>query len=133
MIEIVNGVEYTHVRIKPKSGVIRGAVPIGNDIVYPSLAKPLSKDEYASRGVDFVSREKDGDKNEDYYKAMLKIYEESKDWRKVVSVDSARNKDNRRAIAFYKQHAGLEEKDEKQVKEYYEKKDKGGADKSGAK
>lgn len=124
MIEVVNGVEYTHVRIRPKEGVIRGAVPIGNDIVYPQLAKPLSKEEYASRGVDFVSREKDGDKNADYYAAMLKAYEESKGWRKVVSVDAARDINNRRAIEFYKQHAGLEEKDDKEVEKYYAEKGK---------
>jgi len=124
MIEIVNGVEYTFVRIKSKEGVISGAVPIGNDIVYPPLAKPLSKDEYASRGVDFVSREKDGDRNVDYYKAMLKAHEKSKDWCKVVSIDAERGFNNRRAIEFYKKYAGLEEKDEKKVKEYYAGKEK---------
>jgi len=124
MIEVINEVEYTHVRIKPKKGVIRGGVPIGDDIVYPPLGRPLSRDEYAGRGVDFVSREKDGDKNVDYYKAMLKAYEESKGWRKVVSADAARGRNNRKAIAFYKKHAGLEEKDEKEVAEYYAKKDK---------
>ena len=66
MIEVINGVEYTHVRIKPKEGVIRGAVAIGKDIIYPPTAKPLSKGEYAGRGVDFVSREKDGDKHVEY-------------------------------------------------------------------
>ena len=124
MIEVVNGVEYTYVRIKAKEGVIRGAVPIGKDIVYPPTAKSLSKGEYAGRGVDFVSREKDGDKNMDYYEAMLKAYEESKDWRKVVSKDPERGEDNRKAIAFYKENAGLEEKDGVKVKEYYEKKEK---------
>jgi len=124
MIEVINVVEYTYVRIKSKEGVIRGAVPIGSDIVYPPLAKPLSKDEYASRGVDFVSKIKDGDKNVDYYKAMLKAYEFSKGWRKVVSVDIGRNKNNRMAIAFYSKHAGLEEKDAIKVKEYYAKKEK---------
>lgn len=124
MIEPINEVEYTYVRIKPKAGVINGAIPIGNDIIYPPLAKPSSKEEYASRGVDFVSREKDGDKNADYYKAMLEAYEESKEWRKVVSVDAARGRNNRKAIAFYKKNAGLEEKDDKKVKEYYGKKDK---------
>ena len=124
MIEVVNGVEYTYVRIKPKSGVIRGAVPIGNDLVYPPLAKPLPKDTYASRGVDFVSQEKDGGKNADYYSAMVKAYEKSKDWCKVVSADPERNKNNRKAIDFYKKHAGLEEKDEKEVEDYYAKKEK---------
>ena len=124
MIEVVNGVEYTFVRIKPKAGVIRGAVAIGNDIVYPPLGKPLPKEEYAKRGVDFVSKEKDGDKNVDYYAAMMKAYEDSKDWLKVVSVDANQGKNNRNAIGFYKKNAGLEEKDDKTVKEYYAKKDK---------
>jgi len=124
MIEVINEVEYTYVRIRPKTGVVRGAVPIGDDIVYPPTAEPLSKDEYAGRGVDFVSREKDRDKNADYYKAMLKAHEVSKEWRKVVSTDAARGRDNRKSIAFYKKHAGLEEKDEKEVKEHYAKKEK---------
>ena len=124
MIEVINGVEHTYVRIKPKEGMIRGAVPIGKDIVYPPTAKPLSKGEYAGRGVDFVSREKDGDKNVDYYKAMLKAYEESKGWRKVVSVDPGRGEDNRRVIAFYKEKAGLEEQDSAKVRDYYAKKEK---------
>jgi len=124
MIEVINEVEYTYVRIKPKKNVIRGGVPIGDDIVYPPLGKPLSKDEYAGRGVDFVSREKDGDKNADYYKDMIKAYEKSKDWCRVVSKDPGKGKDNRKVIVFYKKHAGLEEKDEKAVKEYYEKKKK---------
>jgi len=124
MIEVVNGVEYTFVRIKPKVGVIRGAVTIGNDIVYPPLGKPLPREEYAKRGVDFVSKEKDGDKNVDYYADMMKTYGKSKDWLKVVSVDAKQAKNNRTAIAFYKENAGLEEKDAKEVKEYYDKKDK---------
>lgn len=74
--------------------------------------------------MDFVSRAKDGDRNVDYYKAMLKAYEGSKGWHKVVSVDAARGRDNRKAIAFYKKHAGLEEQDSAKVKEYYEKKEK---------
>ena len=124
MIEVVNGVEYTFVRIKPKAGVIRGGVAIGNDIVYPPLGKPLPKEEYAKRGVDFVSKEKDGDKNMDYYADMVKAYEKSKDWLKVVSVDNNQGKDNRKVIEFYKKNAGLEEKDEKAVREYYDKKNK---------
>ena len=124
MIEIVNGIEYTYVRIKSKAGIIRGAVPIGNDIVYPPLGKPRSKDEYAARGVDFVSKHKDGYKNEDYYKDMCEAYRNSLIWHKVVSIDSVRGKYNRNAIEFYKQHAGLEEKDAKQVKEHYAKEEK---------
>ena len=124
MIEVINEVEYTHVRIRPQEGMIRGAVPIGDDIVYPPLAEPLSKDEYASRGVDFVSREKDGDKNVDYYKAMKNAYNDSKKWHRVVSADPNRGRNNRKTILFSKKNAGLEEKDEKEVREYYAKKEK---------
>jgi len=124
MIEIVNEIEYTYVRIKPKTGVVRGAVCIGNDLVYPPLGEPLSREEYAKRGVDFVSQAKGGGENADYYRNMKKAYELSKDWCKVVSVDGIRGKDNRGTIAFYKKHGGLEEKDEAKVKEFYAKKEK---------
>ena len=124
MIELVNAIEYTYVRIKPKEGVIRGAVTIGSDLVYPPLRKPMPKEEYAKRGVDFVSKVKDGDKNADYYAAMMKTYERSKDWHKVVSVDANQGRNNRGTIEFYKKNAGLEEKDGKEVKEYYAKKEK---------
>lgn len=124
MIEVINRIEYTYVRVRPKEEVIRGAVAIGNDIVYPPLGKPLPKEEYAKRGVDFVSKMKDGDKNVDYYNDMMKAYEQSKGWHRVVSVDENKGISNRNTIAFYKKNAGLEEKDAKEVKEYYDKKDK---------
>lgn len=124
MIELIGGIEYTHVRIKPKEGVIRGAMAIGNDIIYPPLGKPLSREEYAKRGVDFVSKVRDGDKNADYYKDMTRAYEKSKDWNRVISVDENKGISNRVAIAFYKRNAGLEEKDADEVKKYYADKGK---------
>jgi len=122
MIELIGGIEYTYVKINPKKGVVRGAIAIGNDIVYPPLGKPLSRDEYANRGVDFVSKIKDGDKNIDYYNQMMKAYEVSKGWHKVVSINKDKGIDNRGAIAFYKKNAGLEEKDAEDVKKHYSKK-----------
>ena len=124
MIEVVNGIEYTYVRVKPETAVVSGAVAIGNDIVYPPLKKPLPREEYAKYGVDFVSQSKGGGENADYYRDMKKAYEKSRDWHKVVSIDSIKGKNNRKTIEFYKKNAGLEERDEAKVKEYYANKDK---------
>ena len=124
MIEVVNEIEYTYVRTKSEEGVIRGGVLIGNDFVYPPLAKPLPKKTYEDRGVDFTSKSKGSDESADHYDNMVAAHKKSLKWVRVVSVNNRTREDNRGTVEFYKKNGGLEERDGAKVREYYEKKNK---------
>ncbi len=120
MIKLMqNGVEYTEVK-----AVSMGAIPIGHDIVYPPLNKPPKKEDLEGHGIEMSTGTPEAAKNIRYYDSVVKRYKDSlTKWFEVVSVDPNRGIDNRRLIEFYKARKELVEKDPKQVKEWYEKKD----------
>ena len=111
-----NGVEYTEVK-----AVSMGAIAIGSDIVYPPLKKPPSKEEFESHGIELSTGTREAGINLKNYDEMVERYKGSlKGWTRVVSKDSNRGIDNRSLIEFYKGREELVEKDEKEVRKYYE-------------
>lgn len=116
MIDVMqNGVEYTHVR-----AIGMSAVPIGDTIVYPPLKKPYGKEAFENYGIMMSGNTPDALDNSRKYDEMVKQYKMSKEWVKVVSRDPKHGIDNRGIIEFYKSQKELEEKDEKEVRKYYE-------------